>query len=661
MSAIKHPHPTTNAVDLHHPDFPATKPLPPRTDATLITMDSPERSVKCMRSCAISETLALGSGRLRRSLCSTVEGKVVLDRQSGVLIQRDVPAKMRDGTTLMSNVYRPTEGDGYPVLLTRLPYGKDLRPDATYFDPIRTAQAGYVVVVQDVRGRYRSEGEFEPFTAEFEDGYDTVEWAAKLPGSDGSVGMYGLSYFGKTQWQAAVMRPPSLKSMVPGLTWGNHLNGVQVRGGVRELGLMQYWAQAAITLDLLFRKYAGDRERLGGKLPELIHTIDTLLAGGGYDALPLAELPNPHGLVSFVEANLGRGVEHEYWEYLNIEGRYENVYVPTFHIGGWYDCFIGETLRQYEAMKERSDEAGTRPPHLLVGPWTHGDLGSTLGELDFGIGSSGMFLNYSGDLTDAHLRWFDATIKGDEDALEGVPPVRVFVMVENRWRGYEDWPPPGSRERMWHLRSDGTLSREPGGAGDEPAHYDYDPEDPVPTVGGPILMAAIHGSGPRDQRSIEVRSDVLLYTSQALESPFTVLGSVYVTLFAAPSAPDTDFVARLVDVYPDGRAICVADGILRASARESYPAPGVVGPVPPSPIEPGRVYEYTIDLWATGITFLPGHRMRVEITSSSHPRWERNLNTGESTYESSRTEVAHQTIFHDARRPSRITLSVVEG
>jgi putative CocE/NonD family hydrolase len=214
---------------------------------------------------------------------------------------------------------------------------------------------------------------------------------------------------------------------------------------------------------------------------------------------------------------------------------------------------------------------------------------------------------------------------------------------------------------MWHLRSGSTLSRKPGGAGDEPAHYDYDPDDPVPTLGGPILMAAIHGSGPRDQRPIEVRPDVLLYTSQAFEGPLTVLGSVYLTLFAASSAPDTDFVARLVDVYPDGRAICVADGILRASARESYPEPGVVRPVPTSPIERGKVYEYTIDLWATGLTFLPGHRMRVEITSSSHPRWERNLNTGESTYESSRTEVARQTIFQDAGRPSRITMTVIEG
>jgi len=174
-------------------------------------------------------------------------------------------------------------------------------------------------------------------------------------------------------------------------------------------------------------------------------------------------------------------------------------------------------------------------------------------------------------------------------------------------------------------------------------------------------MAAIHGSGPRDQRSIESRPDVLVYTSPALKSPLTVLGSVYATLFAASSAPDTDFVARLVDVYPDGRAMCVADGILRASARESYPAPGMVRPVAPSSIEPGRVYECVIDLWATGITFLPGHRIRVDITSSSHPRWERNLNTGESTFDSSRTEVAHQTVFHDAGRPSSITLTVVEG
>jgi uncharacterized protein len=568
---------------------------------------------------------------------------------------------MRDGAPLMSNVYRPAESGEYPVLLTRLPYGKDLPLGSSVLDPIKAAEAGYIVVVQDVRGRYRSEGKFVPFVKEYEDGYDTVEWAARLPGSDGSVGMYGLSYFGKTQWHAAVMRPPSLKSMVPGITWGNHLNGVQMRGGVQELGLMQYWAQTALALNLLFRRYAGDPERIEEVLPELVGTIDTILAGGGYDVLPLMDLPNPDELVPFVRGGLVRGVDDESWDYLNIDGKYENVAVPTFHIGGWYDCFIGETLLQYEAMKEISREAGMRQPRLMVGPWTHGDFGSTFGDLDFGIGSSGLFLNYKGDLTDAHLRWFDATLKGDERALEGTPLVQVFVMGENCWRGYEEWPVPGSHEEDWYLISDGSLRREPGGSGDQPARYDYDPEDPVPTIGGSVLMADIHRPGPRDQRPIESRPDVLVYTSPTLEDPYTVLGSVYVTLFAASSAPDTDFVARLVDVYPDGRAICVADGILRASARESYPAPGVVRPVAPSHIEPGDVYEYVIDLWATGLTFLPGHRMRVEITSSSHPRWERNLNTGESAVHSSRAEVAHQTIFHDAGRRSRITLTVVEG
>ncbi|HJQ29481.1 MAG TPA: CocE/NonD family hydrolase, partial [Rubrobacter sp.] len=438
-------------------------------------------------------------------------------------------------------------------------------------------------------------------------------------------------------------------------------NGVQMRGGVQEVGLMHYWARTALALNLLFRKHAGDPDQIEEKLPGLVGTIDTILAGGGYDVLPLTDLADQDDLMPFVRGGFERGVDDESWDYLNIEGKYQNVSVPTFHIGGWYDCFIGETLLQYEAMKEVCRDAGIRPPRLMVGAWTHGDFGSTLGDLDFGIGSSGLFLNYRGDLTDAHLRWFDATLKGEERALEGTPAVQVFVMGENRWRGYQEWPVPGSREEDWYLMSDRSLRREPGGTGDEPARYDYDPEDPVPTIGGSVLMADIHRPGPRDQRPIESRTDVLVYTSPALEDPYTVLGSVYVTLFAASSAPDTDFVARLVDVYPDGRAICVADGILRASARESYPAAGVVRPVAPSPIEPGEVYRYVIDLWATGLTFLPGHRIRVEITSSSHPRWERNLNTGESAVRSSRIEVARQTIFHDAERPSRITLTVVEG
>ena len=577
-----------------------------------------------------------------------------------VFVQKNVPARMRDGVVLISDVYRPAGEGDYPVLLTRLPYGKDRPRDPTYFDPIKAAGGGYIVVVQDVRGRYASEGDFTPFVKEYEDGYDTVEWAAGLPGSDGNVGMFGLSYFGKTQWQAAVTGPPSLKSMVPGVTWGNHLNGVQMRGGVQELGVMLYWAQAAIGPHALFRKHRGAPEKIGEKLPELVAVIDELLAGGGYDVLPLSKLPNPDGVVPFVLGGFGRGVDDPGWDYLKIDDKYDKVAAPTFHIGGWYDCFIGETLRQYGAMKRRSEEAGLRPPRLLVGPWTHADFGSTFGDLDFGIGSTGDFLNYRGDLTDRHLRWFDATLKGDEAALENSPPVEVFVMGENRWRHYDEWPPPDARAEDWHLRPGGRLTRETGAEDEDPAQYTYDPRDPVPTLGGPTLMAPIHGVGARDQRPIEERPDVLAYTSEPLAEDYTVLGAVHATIYASSSAPDTDFVVRLVDVHPDGRAIGLADGIIRASARESYPAPGVIQPVPPSPIEPGEVHEYCVDLWATGNTFKVGHRLRVEVTSSSHPRWERNLNTGEGAFRSDRTEVAHQTVFHGGGRGSRISVTVVD-
>jgi uncharacterized protein len=576
-----------------------------------------------------------------------------------ITVRHNVPATMRDGTTLMSNVYRPAAGGPYPVLLTRLPYGKDLSADTTYFDPIKATRHGYLVVVQDVRGRYASEGKFTPFVREFEDGYDSVEWAARLPGSNGNVGMFGLSYFGKTQWHATVMQPPSLRGMAPGQTWGNHLNGVQMRGGVQEVGLMQYWAQSALALEILFRRHREEPEKIEEKLPHLVAAIDTLLAGGGYDALPLAELPDPHDLTPFVRGGLARGVDHEDWDYLNIDGKYEQIEVPAFHIGGWYDCFIGDTLRQYRAMKERARAAEMRPPRLLVGPWTHGSFGSTVGDLDFGVGSSGMFLNYRGDLTDAQLRWFDATLKDNEVALGEMPPVQVFVMGENRWRGYEEWPVPGSHAERWYLHANGNLSRERP-AHSEPDEYDYDPRDPVPTIGGAILMAPIHRPGARDQRPNEGRPDVLLYTSDALQEDYTVLGSVHAMLFAATDAPDTDFVVRLVDVHPDGRAIVVTDGVIRASARESYPEPGVIRPAKPSAIEPGRVYEYCVDLWETGITFRAGHRIGVEVTSSSFPRWGRNPNTGESGVSSAYTEVARQRVFHDPEHPSHVTLTVVK-
>jgi putative CocE/NonD family hydrolase len=582
-----------------------------------------------------------------------------------IIVQKNVPAEMRDGTTLVADVYRPggEASDGrYPVLLTRQPYGKELPTVTSYLNATKSAGRGYIVVIQDVRGRFDSGGEWNPSVHEFEDGYDTVEWAAELPGSNGDVGMYGASYFGMTQWQAAVMQPPSLKSIAPGITWGNYLNGAQFRGGVRELGLRIYWWESVLALDSLFRRYHKDREKLAELLPAHVDVIDNLPEE--YGILPLKDLPDPGGVLPHMFEALDLGIADDVWKYLNIDGRYGDVDVPTFHIGCWYDVFLGETLRQYEAMKELAAEGGSMPPRLLVGPWTHTTtFPSMVGDLDFGLASSGQFLNCRGDMTDYHLRWFDATLKGDEGSLAGEPPIEVFVMGENRWRGYEEWPVPGSREEKWYLRAHGVLSREaPAGDTDGTTdEYDYDPKDPVPTVGGALLMPGVYRAGARDQRSIEDRPDVLVYTSEELAVDYTAIGAVYATLYAASSAPDTDFVARLVDVYPDGRAIGVTDGIIRASARDSYPAPGAIEPVEPSPIVPDEVYEYVIDLWATGITFEAGHRLRVEITSSSFPRWDRNLNTGEDTRDSARSEVARQRIFHDPDRPSSITLTVVDG
>jgi uncharacterized protein len=583
-----------------------------------------------------------------------------------IIVEKNVPATMRDGTILRANIYRPAEGGPYPVLLTRQPYNKDFPALLAFLDLLRLAEAGYIVVVQDVRGRFASEGEFRSFPQEFDDGFDTVEWAATLPGADGQVGMWGLSYFGMTQWQAAVGRPAGLKALAPGITFGEYRNGTQYRGGAHELGLVASWPQTAIAADVLMRRHRGDPAQLLPKLWELVGLIDAVPTG--FSTLPLLDLPDPSNLVPFMYEWLRLPLHDPFWEEAKIDGRYADVAADTLHIGGWYDCFIGETIRQYTAMREVATARGSRPPRLVVGPWTHGRFDSVVGEIDFGLASAGFFLGGRGDLTALHLQWFDATLKGREAALAQRPAVELFVMGENRWRGYDSWPVPGAQEECWYLASDGHANTRGGDgtlartapAGDAPDIYLYDPADPVPTRGGATLLPSTLTRGAVDQGPNEDRPDVLCYTSAPFAEPYTAIGAVGVTLFAASSAPDTDFVARLVDVYPDGRAIGVADGIIRASARDSYPAPSVIAVVPSTPIEPERIYEYSIDLWATAITFLPSHRLRVEITSSSFPRWDRNLNTGKDGVDSSEMAVARQRIFHSPAHPSRLTLWRVE-
>ena len=584
-----------------------------------------------------------------------------------ILIERNVPATMRDGVILRANIYRPAESGPFPVALTRLPYGKDLALAGAFLDPVRLASAGYIVVVQDVRGRYASGGDWRPFENEFDDGHDTVEWAARLPESDGQVAMWGLSYFGETQWQAAVTRPPALRALTPGITWGEYRNGTIFRGGAREWGLGLAWPQTALAADSLIRAHGDDPAALMRQIGTLVGVIDAV--PHDYARLPLTDIRDEGGVLGFAADWLRLPLDDPFWDSLAIEGRYGEVTLPTLHLGGWYDCFLGETIRQYAAMRAGAEARGSRPPRLIIGPWTHGIFGNVVGEIDFGLASNGAFRGGRGDLTALHQRWFDATLKGGEAGLASEPPVQLFVMGENRWRDYDRWPVPGAREEHWFLagggqangrHGDGTLDRA-APAGADTDTYVYDPANPVPTRGGATLLHPAIPRGAIDQGPNEDRPDVLCYTSAPFDQPYTIIGPLSVALFAASSAPDTDFVARLVDVWPDGRAIGIADGIIRASARASYPTPGKFAFTAPTPIEPDRVYEYTIDLWATALTVLPGHRLRVEITSSSFPRWDRNLNTGADSATTVAMTTARQRIVHDADHPSHLTVWTVEG
>lgn len=580
---------------------------------------------------------------------------------AGVKVEYDVPAAMRDGTVLRANVYRPDDGGAgtYPVLLTRLPYGKDLPGASLVLDPSQAARRGYVVVIQDVRGAFTSEGEWMPLLHEGPDGADTVAWAAALPQANGAVGMFGASYFGYTQWAAAHQRPEALQAMAPMFTWADAdepgASNV-TRYGVHELGLQAGWL-LDWGLDPLARRYRGQPEALGRAAHALAREIDAL-PKGGYAELPL----DPFGPLARVglDAPMRISLRQRADEAMAAMTRIANAYaldVPVLHIGGWYDVFLAGTIANFTRMRA----AGNTRQWLVIGPWTHGNVQRAQGDLDFGFASAGALIDLQIDLMSLQLQFFDMALKGAQNLFATQPPVKYFEMGANVWKTSATWPLAGATARAWYLHGrgrangasgDGLLSAER--PADEPADaYTYDPAHPVPAVGGPTLLPSVLRSGPRDQRTVEAREDVLVYTSAPLDRALEVTGPVRTVLYVMSDAPDTDFVARLVDVYPDGTTIPLADGITRMRYRE-----GVEREAPP--LQSGNVYRVEIDLWATSIAFQPGHRLRLDVTSSSFPRWERNLNTGGDNYATTVMRPARQTILHDAEHPSHVILPVVE-
>ena len=554
-----------------------------------------------------------------------------------VIEEQNVPAKMRDGVVLRADIYRPRAEGKFPVLLVRTPYDK--REEAQFAN--LAAARGYVVIAQDVRGRYASEGEWYPFKHESQDGYDTVEWAAALPYSNGKVGMYGGSYVGATQMLAAIASPPHLAGIQPVVTASNYHENWTYQGGAFEQWFDQSWTTilAENTLDRRVARNSSAR-RWMMKLP--------------LTEYPLLDLGAAQGLADYYLDWLAHPNYDDYWKQWAIEENFARIQVPALHVAAWYDIFQDGTLRNYLGIKAHGgSEAARNGQRLMVVVGGHAGAGPVIGDVDFGKESA--FDDY-----DTVLRWYDFLLKGIDNGIGSEKPVRLFVMGKNTWREEPAWPLERAREVRYYLHAakranslsgDGALST--ALPAEEPADkYVYDPADPVPTRGGPLCCdAAGEPPGAFDQRPAENREDVLVYTTPAFEQDTEVTGPMRLELYASSSAVDTDFTGKLVDVSPDGYARNLTEGILRARYRGSREKPELMNP--------GQVYKLTISLWSTSNVFLAGHRLRLEVSSSNFPRFDRNLNTGEAQGNSASFMKATNTVYHDRAHPSALVLPVV--
>jgi uncharacterized protein len=577
-----------------------------------------------------------------------------------VLVERNVPVAMRDGIILRADIYRPDNVLQVPAIVCRNPYGKSQpRWHVIALDAIRAAEAGFAVVFQDVRGRFESKGIFYPFLHEMEDGYDTIEWVVEQPWCDGKVGTTGPSYMGATQWLAAIAQPPHLKAMFTNITADEYHEGWTYQGGAFQLGLILLWTMTILAPDTAFHL-----AQEGQADPDLVNRF--LLAGDQMDEfyghLPLTDHPlfRKTEIAPYFFDWINHVTNDDYWQKIAINKNYNKIQVPAYNVGGWYDLFLGGTLKNFAGMQEKGgSEEACKGQHLLIGPWAHGAYAGFFPEHNFGFFSGVDAI----DLTGIQLQYFDYHLKDrKKNGFDQEPPVRIFIMGENRWRDEQAWPLTRAQYTPWYLHSQGdagsaggSLSIEcPGNESQDT--YQYDPHDPTPTIGGPSFLPGMNvgaNSGPRDQGLAEIRPDVLVYSSAPLERPLEVTGPLTVTLYAATSAPDTDFVARLCDVYPDGTSRILAEGIIRARFREGTDRPRF--------ITPEKVYEYRIDLVATSNLFKPDHRIRVDVTSSSFPRFDRNPNTGNPLGEDGLEDLrpAMQTVFHDSERPSHVLLPII--
>ncbi len=560
-----------------------------------------------------------------------------------ITVERDVAVKMRDGITLRADIYRPQVNARFPVLLERTPYDKNGDVEIG----VQGASRGYIVIIQDVRGRHASEGEWYPFKYESDDGYDSVEWAATLPYSDGRVGMFGSSYVGATQMLAAITHPPHLAGICPIVTASNYHENWTYQGGAFEQWFNQSWTSglAQDTLSHVVSNHANAGEGIW-QLPLTTYPLFNFPVATGVPTSTAKIAPY------FLDWLAHPGFD-EYWKRWAIDEHYADINVPALHVAAWYDIFQDGTLRNYMGIKASGGEAARKTQHLLITIGGHSGDGQKVGDVDFG--PTAPFSE--GGTT---LLWYDYLFKGIQNEFSG-KPVKLFVMGTNQWREEDDWPLARAHSTKYFLHSagkanslqgDGTLSSSTPQA-ETPDRYLYDPANPVPTTGGPLCCDEHHEKPGRvDQRPVEARDDVLIYSAAPFTKDVEVTGPVSLELYAKSSAVDTDFTAKLVDVWPNGFAQNLTEGIIRARYRESTATPVL--------LNPGQVYKFNLDLWSTSNVFRRGHVLRLEVSSSNFPRFDRNLNTGEPAAVGRHFVSASNVVLHDAEHPSALILPVVQ-
>jgi putative CocE/NonD family hydrolase len=571
---------------------------------------------------------------------------------------------MRDGVRLATDIYVPSENGmtpspgRFPVLLLRTPYGKaswaDVQIPPAAIGAVgtidnRTANAnGYILVIQDVRGTFGSEGGLKPMLNEGSDGYDTVAWLIKQPWSDGRVGTIGPSYLGGVQILLAVERPPGLVAgFAQVAATGQFRNEWVYMDGALVLTTAGRWTSGRVA-DIGPRLPSADRDLLKADLAALgMPAVDmSSVTGDVFEklkwTLPLRDMPIVRRMPWWSEWLSNRD-NPQYFRNNDTTNRLQNISAPFLHLGGWYDLFLRNTYEHYKSITTGAKDASVRDKQrLVIGPWSHGSC-------------DGCETNADVDSRAMQLAWMDLWFKGKKHPFFDHPVV-LYVMGENRWRAEESWPLAGTQSTRYYLHSqgggnsangNGTLSASPP-TQEPPDRFTYDPRNPAPTLGGVGL------AGSRaEQNAAETRSDVLVFTSPELTEDVEVTGEVNATLYAASSARDTDWWVKFVDVAPNGKAYILSTGLVRARYRSSR--------TEPQPLTPGKIEKYAVNMWATSNVFNKGHRIRLEVTSSNFPYADRNPNAFVDLSRATEKDfvIASQTIYHDAEHPSHVELPII--